>query len=80
MSQNIKPFIWATAKGSPERIAWLQANYNKPVTQEEYTQAVKALPHNHRRANKCRTPSRCRSDYEYLKITFGFFTENAQAQ
>ena len=67
-------FYWSTATGSPERIAWLKANYDKPITEQEYIDAVRSFPHNHRRASKCRTPSRNRKDYFYLKHTFGFFT------
>lgn len=80
MSQNIKPFIWADAKGSAERIAWLKENYNKPVTEDEYVAAIKSLPHDHPKASRCRTPSGNRSNYQYLKERFGFFTPEARAE
>lgn len=80
MSQNIKPFIWATAFGSPERVAWLKENYNKPVTEDEYVEHIKQLPHNHPKAANCRNPGNNRRDYKYLVERFGFFTDNALAE
>lgn len=76
----MKAFIWATAVGSAERIAWLKENYNQPVTEDEYVQHIKELAHSHPKAARCRTPSRNRKDYHYLKSTFGFFTPEAKAE
>lgn len=76
----MKAFIWATAVGSDERIKWLKANYNKPVTEDEYVLHIKKMVHAHPKAARCRTPSRNRKDYNYLKSTFGFFTPKAKAE
>lgn len=76
----MKVFIWATAFGSPQRIAWLKENYNKPVTEDEYVEHIKSLPHDHKKASRCRTPSHNRKDYQYLKDRFGFFTPEARAE
>lgn len=73
-------FIWATALGSPERIAWLKENYNKPVTEDEYFEHIKQLPHNHPKAARCRAPGNNRRDYRNLKNKFGFFTPEARAE
>lgn len=66
-------FNWSTAKGSPERIAWLKANHDKPITADEYVAHIKSLPHNHLYAAACRRPKQAIRDYEYLKQRFGFF-------
>lgn len=76
---ELATFEWATAQGSPERIAWLKENYDKPITVDEYVEFVKALPHNHPKASRCRQPSKNRHNYEYLKERFGFFTPDARA-
>lgn len=73
-------FIWATAHGSKERIAWLKENYNKPVTEDEYVEHIKTLPHDHPKAANCRNPGNNRRDYRNLKTKFGFFTEAARAE
>lgn len=73
-------FIWATAQGSPERVAWLKENYNKPVTEDEYVEHIKSLPHDHLYAAACRTPKRNRKQYQRLKDKFGFFTPEARAE
>ena len=76
----MKTFIWKTAFGSKERIDWLKKNYKKPITLDQYLEHTKTLPHNHRKASKCRTPSANRKDYDYLVKTFGFFTKEARAE
>lgn len=76
----MKVFVWATAQGSPQRIAWLKENYNKPVTEDEYVEAIKQLPHDHLYAARCRQPSKNRRQYQRLKDTFGFFTPEARAE
>lgn len=76
----MKLFLWATAKGSQERIEWLKENYNKPITEAEYIQHEKDLPHNHRHASKCRTPSHAKSRYYHLKNVYGFFSPDAKAE
>lgn len=75
----MKTFVWATAQGSPERVAWLKENYNKPVTEDEYVEHIKSLPHDHPKAAHCRAPSYNRRQYQRLKDTFGFFTPDARA-
>lgn len=64
-------FDWDSAFGSPERIAWLKKNHNKSVTEAEYIEHVKSLPHNHKGASHCR--GQAKRDYHYLKHRFGFF-------
>lgn len=72
-SIELTEFNWDTALGSPERIAWLKDNHDKPITEDQYIEHIKALPHNHLHAARCRTPARARKDYNYLKARFGFF-------
>lgn len=76
----MKTFVWATAQGSPERIVWLKENYNKPVTEDEYVEHIKSLPHDHPYAANCRTPSGNRRQYRRMKADFGFFTPEARAE
>lgn len=66
-------FNWDTALGSRERIEWLKANHDKPITEDEYVQHIKSLPHDHKKAARCRSASKNRGDYKYLKLRFGFF-------
>lgn len=70
---TLTQFDWSTAKGSPERIAWLKANHDKPITVEEYIEHIKSLPHDHLYAARCRRPGKAILDYNYLKQRFGFF-------
>jgi hypothetical protein len=72
-------FNWDTAFGSAERVAWLKENHNKPVTEDEYVEHIKSLPHDHPKASRCRGPSRNRKDYQYLKARFGFFGGSDEA-
>lgn len=76
----MKIFVWATAKGSQERIEWLKENYNKPITEDEYIEFEKSLPHNHPHAADCRTPSKARKRYNHLKDIYGFFVPEARAE
>lgn len=73
-------FIWETALGSPERVAWLKENYNKPITEDEYVDHIKTLPHDHPKAARCRQPAKNRKNYQHLKAKFGFFTPEARAE
>lgn len=73
-------FIWATALGCKERVDWLKANYNKPVTEDEYIEHIKSLPHDHPKAANCRNPSNNRRKYRNLKAKFGFFTDEARVK
>ena len=76
--KKIEPaiFNWSTAKGSTERIEWLRENYNKPITEAEYIQHEKELPHKHFKAARCRSTSTAKNRYAWLKARFGFFTSN----
>jgi len=76
----MKAFVWQTAFGSKERVDWLVANYQKPITEDQYVQHIKELPHDHPKAANCRNPARNRREYKYLKEHFGFFTPQALAE
>lgn len=80
MTDTLEIFIWDTAHGSAERIGWLKENHNKPVTEDEYVEAIKSLPHDHLYAAKCRAPAHNRRNYRHLKERFGFFTPEARAE
>lgn len=71
-------FVWATATGSPSRIAWLKENYNKPITLEQYIEFERNKPHDHVRASKCKSKAKRR--YAYLKSQYSFFTPDARVQ
>lgn len=73
-----KVFVWATAHGSPERKAWMMQNYNQPITEAQYIEFEKSLPHNHPHAANCRGNAKGR--YKSLKERYGFFTPEARVQ
>lgn len=69
----MKDFDWkySEAVRTPQVFNWLKENYTKPVSQDEYVQAMNQFrglrsPHN-------RTPSRNKREYADLKRKFGFF-------
>lgn len=66
-------FNWDTAFGSPQRVAWLKENHDKPITEDQYIEHTSSLAHDHPKASKCRRPGKNRHDYHYMKARFGFF-------
>lgn len=75
----MKEFDWEHSKKvhSPERHAFLLANFDKNVTEEEYVAAVSSWPRTKKRVGvapgKQRQPSQAKRDYRVLKERFGFF-------
>lgn len=65
----MKQFDWeeAATRNSPEKLAWLKENHNKPITVDEYVAAMKAI------RQERNSPSHLRNNYRRLQ-TFGFFS------
>lgn len=70
-----RPFNFETAHGSKERVEWLRANHDKPVTEEEYIAALQSwkLPNMGRKHNKHYNSSAGKYQYKRLKRVYGFF-------
>lgn len=70
-------FDWEEAKAhnSAEKHAWLLANHNKQVSEDEYITAITAFRANDARPYNARRygMSRLRSQYRQLVQKFGFF-------
>lgn len=75
MSTQYEKFNFDTMWGCEERKAFLRAKHNAQVTQDEYVEVVKSFPRKAggHRANRSRTPSSSRRNYNHLVEKFGFF-------
>ena len=54
---------------------WLRANYDKPITEEEFVAFFKQTSH----SAKHRSPSYARGSYKQLRNNFGFFPKASAA-
>jgi hypothetical protein len=73
----MKTFDWdeAATRHSPQWIAWLKENHNKPVTLEEYLNARAEIRKTDTRPHLADIYSVAKSRHSYinLKTKFGFF-------
>jgi hypothetical protein len=53
-------------------VKYMEANYNQPITVEEFIEQYRALPHNHIKHGR-HAPGALRRQYYYLKERYGFF-------
>lgn len=65
----MKQWDWEEAgkHNRPEKLAWLQENWDKSISLEEYMAAMKKIKPTQNE------PSRMKKDYHNLKYNFGFF-------
>ena len=70
----MKTFNFKTMRGSKERKLFYIDNYNKPITEEEFVEAVRSWKRKKRGNSKTRSASIARYQYRRLKRVYGFFT------
>lgn len=70
----MKTFNFKTMRGSKERKLFYIDNYNKPITEEEFVEAVRSWKRKKRGNSKTRSVSIARYQYRRLKRVYGFFT------
>lgn len=79
---DYKEFDWDNAREmsrNSRRVMWLEENFDKPITELEFVNAMRLLKpfsksQNKRTKRNAYKPSHLRRDYRYLKTRFGFFT------
>ena len=73
----MKTFDWEYHKkhAQPKRHEWLKANYNKPISQDDYIAAM--IPLKATQTGKIKnnnySPHKLKNQYRNLKQKFGFF-------
>lgn len=69
-------FDWkyAVKMHSVDTANFLWNNHYKVMSESEFVEQHRALPHDHRRASSHRAPSYGKKQYRRLKERFGFFT------